>query len=49
MPEKTHLNLTLFTGDGVLCRDEVRDGLLAEYSLIGGKRFGKSGILPCFF
>ena len=47
MPRETHLNLTEFTGEGVLCRDDVREGLLTEYSLIGGKRFGKSGILPC--
>jgi hypothetical protein len=39
---ETHLNRTPeLTGDGVRCLV----GLLTVYSLMGGKRFGKSGIL----
>lgn len=37
----------MLTGEGVLCRVGLlcMVGVLTEYSLIGGKRFGKSGIL----
>ena len=42
---ESYLNRTVFTGDGVLCRDDdACEGLLV-YSLMGGKRFN-SDILP---
>lgn len=47
---KIYLNRTpVLTGEGVLCRVGLlcMVGVLTEHSLIGGKRFGISGILFC--